>query len=129
MESTKENPKDRVEDDKTEIKKALEKINVDIQPSEIVTIFRAGKKSDKARPLVVKLSNKEVRDDIISKGKKFKIATNISVSPDLTYIQRQNLSSLYTKAEEKNQNELENYEWKVVGPRNFPNLVRRTKRN
>ena len=80
----------------------------------------AGKKSDKARPLVVKLNNKELRDDIISKGKKFKIATNISVSPDLTYIQRQNLSSLYTEAEEKN--ELENYEWKVVGPRNLPNL-------
>ena len=91
MESTKDNPKDRVEDDKTEIKKVLEKIN-------LVTIFRAGKKSDKARPLVVKLCNKELRDDIISKGKPFKTATNVTVLPDLTYMQRQNLSSLSTEA-------------------------------
>ena len=98
LESTKENPKDRVEDDKTEIKRALEKINLDIQPCEIVTIFRAGKKSDKARPLVVKLSTKELRDDIISKGKEFKIATNLDVGFTRSH---QRAKALSAEAKEK----------------------------
>jgi hypothetical protein len=128
LESAMENPKDRVEEDKTGVMRALEKIQIQMKPFEIVSIFRAGKKSEKARPLVVKLSSKERRDEIIRKGKSFKETTNITVSPDLTFMQRQNLSQLYTEAEEKNQNEAENYEWKVVGPRDLPSLVRRRKK-
>lgn len=128
LESAQENPKDRVEEDKTGVMRALERIQIQMKPIEIVSIFRAGKKSEKARPLVVKLSNKERRDEIISKGKSFKITTNITVSPDLTFMQRQNLSQLYTEAEEKTKNEAENYEWKVVGPRDLPGLVRRKKK-
>ena len=128
-ESEQETPKDRVEDDKAGIRKTLEKVEIQFKPDEIITIFRAGKKSDRPRPVVVKLRSKELRDEIISKGKKIKIATHITASPDLTNIQRQNLSSLYTEAAEKNQTESENYEWKVVGPRDLPSLVRRAKKN
>jgi hypothetical protein len=93
----------------------------------LLNIFRAGKKSERARPVVIKLSSKEKRDDIIQKGKEIKITSNIRVSPDLTPMQRQQLSALYKEAEEKNGTASGNYEWRVVGPRDQPRLVKRTK--
>ena len=107
LESTKENPKDRVEEDRTAICRALEKITLDIQPCEIVKIIRAGRKSYKGRPLVVKLSTKELRDDIVSKGKELKIATNLDVGFTRSHLRAK---ALYAEAKEKNQNDLENYE-------------------
>ena len=40
-------------------------------------------------------------------------------------MERMNLSSIYTEAEKRNQNELENYECRLVGSRDLPSLVKK----
>jgi hypothetical protein len=43
-------------------------------------------------------------------------------------MQRENLSSLYKQAEDKNKHcESKNYCWRVVGPREMPKLVKKAK--
>jgi hypothetical protein len=46
--------------------KALRKVDLQVKPDEIIIMFRTEKKSVRARPLVVNLSNKEIGDEIIS---------------------------------------------------------------
>jgi len=126
-ESEKENSKDRVEDDKAEVISTLKTAGIQLTPSSLLQIFRAGKKSEKARPIIVKMSCKDEKDKIIEKGREIKTKTGIRVSPDLTPMQRKHLSSLYEEAEEKNKIEMGNYEWRVVGPRDLPRLAKRQK--
>ena len=130
-ESSKTDPKQRCEDDKAFICETLKKSGVKVNQNELLSVFRAGKKVDaKNRPTVIKLSNKIKRDEIIQNGLQIKQQTDIRVSPDLTLMQREHLSSLYKQAEEKNQDsESKNYYWRVVGPREMPKLVKKTKQN
>jgi hypothetical protein len=128
-ESENENPKERVEEDKAKVIDTLRAAGIQLPMSSVFSIFRAGKKSDKTRPVVVKLSSREKRDEIIKRGREIKSSSNIRVSPDLTPMQRKNLSSLYAEAEEKNKTAPGNFEWRVVGPRDQPRLTRRAKEN
>jgi hypothetical protein len=130
-ESDKTEPRQRCDDDKALVCETLKKSGIQVDQNELVSVFRAGKKVDnKNRPTVIKLSSKIKRDDVIQNGLQIKTKTDFRVSPDLTPMQRETLSSLYKQADERNQSdESKNYCWRVVGPREMPKLVRKPKQN
>jgi hypothetical protein len=128
QESDKTDPKQRCDDDKVLITKTLKKAGIKIKEADLLSVFRAGKKQDKNRPTIIKLSCQTTKDEIIKHGFHIKTETSIRVSPDLTPMQRENLSNLYKQAEEKNKDaESKNYLWRVVGPRDLPKLVKKPK--
>ena len=83
----------------------LKSEGIKIEKTEILYNFRAGKKQeDTVRPLVVKLSSKQLKDSILENGRTIYLNKAVSVAPDLTKIQQHKRNELIDEAKDKTSN-------------------------
>ena len=136
-ESSKEKGEERKEEDCKKVKEMLRAMEVE-EEGEVEVKWRLGKKTDEtqARPLVIKMANKDDKEKVLKHGKKLKRKdewATVYVSPDLTYRQRTEARKEEAKLkeeaakkneEEKNEEDREG-EWIVVGPRGRRRVVRK----
>lgn len=133
LESEAVNAKDRLEHDSNKVIELIKEMQIPVQRSNILACYRTGKKTGKKspRPLIVRFSNKELRGSILkafadkmkTKNRTSLFINKINISPDLTKMQQNNLTSAYEEAKAKNEREVDsNVKWIVSGPRDRPKV-------
>ena len=128
-ESTAENAEDQKKDDQEFVKNLLKTIKVNDEdddasggglcPKSIYRLGKLDKKRNSSRPIKVEFASKMDQNLVMNNAKNLKGApaqfSRVSICYDLSETERQNLSLLNEKANEKSKNSTE-FIWKVRGP-------------
>jgi hypothetical protein len=96
-----------------------EALELDAQESDIKSVFRLGKKGQSNRPLLIQFREKTVKNRVMKSLFKLKRADdkfmNMSVTHDLTHLERTECKTLVEEAKKKQQEEQGEFYWRVRG--------------
>jgi len=112
---------DRVKTDKAYcLKLTKEVLSIDIQETDIKSVFRLGKRENAAdRPLLVQFRDKGMKNNVMESLYRLKGAEdafrNISVTRDLTQAERAECKRLVDEAKKRQQEEQGEFLWRVRG--------------
>ena len=106
--------------DKTFCMKLLKEVlRLDVQESDMKSVFRLGKRDMADRPLMIQFREKELKNRMMKVLYKLKDADdnyrNISVTHDLTQLERSECKRFVEEAKEKQQEEQGDFVWRVRG--------------
>ena len=103
-------------------------LDIDVDDSDIKSIFRLGKKGDAVRPLLIQLREKVIKNRVMESLFKLKRADekfrNISVTHDMTRQERLESKKLIAEAKEKQEQESGEYIWRVRGAPGLMRIIR-----
>ena len=111
---------DRVKTDKAFCMKLLKDVlRLEVQDSDVKSVFRLGKRDGADRPLMVQFRDKSVKNGMMESLYRLKDAEDsfrhISVTHDLTQLERAECKKLVEEAKKKQQEESGEYLWRVRG--------------
>ena len=125
---------ERKEHDLNEVIEIMEFLNCPVKKEDIKFIFRAGERREDRpgpRPIILSMKNSGARNTILENTRKLASSRfeRISITPDLTPLQRKEEDGLRKEAETRNnamdQEERLNYQWVLVGMKGQRSLIKR----
>jgi len=115
-----ESREERVKTDKAFCLKLFsEVLELEVQDADLKSVFRLGKKENQDRPLLIQFREKTLKNSVMECLYKLKDAEDsfkkISVSHDLTKLERAECKTLVEEAKKKQAEELGELLWRVRG--------------